>query len=68
MRDLYQITSAIKSVLAAFFGVQSESARKRDFERQSSIPLVAVGCFFVICFVAFIILLAKVAIGVFEVD
>ncbi|HSH48683.1 MAG TPA: DUF2970 domain-containing protein [Halomonas sp.] len=30
----------IKSVLAAFFGVQKETSREEDFQRQSAAPFI----------------------------
>lgn len=30
----------IKSVLAAFFGVQKEASREEDFQRQSAAPFI----------------------------
>lgn len=47
-----QLLSALQSVIAAFFGVQSEDKRKSDFQQHSpiSIIIIAIGLF--ILFVA----------------
>ncbi|ATC89391.1 DUF2970 domain-containing protein [Pseudoalteromonas sp. SCSIO 43095] len=44
--------SALQSVLAAFFGVQSEDKRKTDFKYHSPITLIAIA---VVLFVLFVL-------------
>ena len=51
------ITQVIKSVLAAFIGVQSEANRKKDFESGSLSAYVIAGLIFTALFVVTIIFL-----------
>ena len=51
------ITQVIKSVLAAFIGVQSEANRKKDFESGSLSAYVIAGMIFTTLFVVTIIFL-----------
>jgi len=53
------ITQVVKSVLAAFMGVQSEANRKRDFEHGSLSNYVVAGIIFTLLFVVAIILLVS---------
>ncbi|WP_409522461.1 DUF2970 domain-containing protein [Nitrincola sp. MINF-07-Sa-05] len=48
----------IKSVLAAFFGVQSEANRKRDFEAASPWMFIVVG---IVLAAVFVLIVAGVA-------
>ena len=57
------ITQVIKSVLAAFIGVQSEANRKKDFEQGSLSTYVIAGLIFTVFFVAAIIFLVSTVIG-----
>jgi len=57
------ITQVIKSVLAAFIGVQSEDNRKKDFEQGSLSTYIIAGLIFTIFFVAAIIFLVSTVIG-----
>ncbi|MGO2479673.1 MAG: DUF2970 domain-containing protein [Pseudoalteromonas sp.] len=49
--------SALQSVLAAFFGVQSEHKRQADFQQHSPIVIIAIAFILFIFFVASIYLL-----------
>jgi len=53
------ITQVIKSVLAAFIGVQSEANRKKDFENGSLSTYVIAGIIFTVLFIAAIISLVS---------
>ena len=53
------ITQVVKSVLAAFIGVQSEANRKRDFEHGSLSNYVIAGLIFTALFVIAIIFLVS---------
>ena len=57
------ITQVVKSVLAAFIGVQSETNRKKDFEQGSLSTYVIAGLIFTVFFVAAIIFLVSTVIG-----
>ena len=53
------ITQVVKSVLAAFIGVQSETNRKKDFEHGSLSTYVIAGFIFTALFVVAIIFLVS---------
>ncbi len=53
------ITQVIKSVLAAFIGVQSEANRKKDFESGSLLTYVIAGIIFTVLFIVAIIFLVS---------
>jgi hypothetical protein len=53
------ITQVIKSVLAAFIGVQSEANRKKDFENGSLSTYVIAGIIFTVLFIVAIISLVS---------
>lgn len=53
------VAQVIKSVLAAFIGVQSEANRKKDFESGSISAYVIAGLIFTALFVASIIFLVS---------
>jgi hypothetical protein len=53
------VTQVIKSVLAAFIGVQSEANRKKDFESGSLSAYVIAGLIFTALFVVTIIFLVS---------
>ena len=57
------IIQAVKSVLAAFIGVQSEQNRQRDFSQGSLKVYVIVGIIFTIAFVASLIALVSTILG-----
>jgi hypothetical protein len=56
------ITHVIKSVLAAFIGVQSDNNRKIDFEHGSLSTYIFAGLIFTALFVAAIIFLVSTII------
>jgi len=52
-----------QSVLAAFFGVQSERNRQRDFEHGSGRAFVIAGLIGTVLFVLCVLLVVKLVIG-----
>jgi len=52
--------SAIKSVLAAFFGVQSDHARKQDFSSGKPQHFIIAGILVTIIFIVLILILVKI--------
>ena len=54
--------SLIQSVLAAAFGVQSESKRKQDFQQASPVYLIIVGIMFLVIFISLVLLTVSLAI------
>ena len=50
----------LKSVLASFFGVQSERNRKRDFEHGSPGQFILIGLILTVVFILILYLLVKV--------
>jgi hypothetical protein len=56
------ITQVVKSVLAAFIGVQSETNRKKDFEHGSLSTYVIAGFIFTALFVAAIIFIVSIVV------
>jgi len=48
--------SLIQSVLAAAFGVQSETKRKQDFQQASPIHLILVAVMFLVIFISLVLL------------
>ena len=53
------LSQVIKSVLAAFIGVQSEANRKKDFESGSISSYIIAGIIFTVLFVVSIIFLVS---------
>ncbi|MEC9483594.1 MAG: DUF2970 domain-containing protein [Halomonas sp.] len=53
----------IKSVLAAFFGVQKEQQRQRDFTRETPVAFVVTGVVLALVLVAGILVVAMLAAG-----
>ncbi|CCQ10806.1 hypothetical protein PALB_16780 [Pseudoalteromonas luteoviolacea B = ATCC 29581] len=51
--------SVLQSVLAALFGVQSESKRVKDFQSSSALPYIVIGFLFVTAFVVGLALLVN---------
>ena len=49
----------IKSVLAAFLGVQSEKNRQRDFQSASVWPFVVAGVVMTLAFVLLVVMIAR---------
>ncbi len=53
------IIQTIKSILAAFIGVQTEQNRKIDFEQGSLITYIISGLIFIVLFVSAIVLVVS---------
>ena len=53
------IIQVVKSVLAAFIGVQSEANRKKDFEHGSLSTYIIAGMIFTVLFVVTIIFIVS---------
>lgn len=53
----------VKSVLAAFFGVQKDARRREDFERRSAAPFIVVGILMAVALVILVALVANLAAG-----
>lgn len=53
----------IGSVLSALLGVQSEKARKRDFQHGSPIPFIVVGIVIVALFVLTLWVIVKIVLS-----
>lgn len=51
------------STLAAFFGVQTEKNRRRDFQHSSPLPFVIIGLILAILMVLGLILLVKLVLS-----
>ncbi|ALO33629.1 hypothetical protein CMT41_02030 [Colwellia sp. MT41] len=56
------LKDTFKSVAAAFFGVQSESARKRDFSQGKLSHFIIVGLISVLIFIACLIAIVSLVI------
>ena len=56
---LSQFWQVFSSTLAAFFGVQKESNRQRDFQSNSPIPYILMGIFLAFAVVVGLILLVQ---------
>ena len=59
---LSSLLDTFKSVAAAFFGVQSESARKRDFSQGKLSHFIVVGIIAVLIFIASLIAIVSLVI------
>jgi Protein of unknown function (DUF2970) len=57
------IAQTIKSILAAFIGVQSDKNRKLDFEQGSLATFVIAGLIFTIIFVATLVFVVSRVLG-----
>ncbi len=55
--------SVIKSVLAAFFGVQRDQQRREDFENGKPVSFIVVGIAMAMLLVALVALVATLAAG-----
>lgn len=53
------IFDVVKSVLASFFGVQSDANRKRDFQQGSPLQFIIVGLILTILFIVGMILIVR---------
>ena len=49
----------IKSVLASFFGVQSDKNRQRDFQQGNPLHFIVVGLFLTVIFILLIVGIVK---------
>ena len=49
---MQQLISAMQSVIAAFFGVQSENKRQSDFKQHSALSIIIIAIMLFIIFVA----------------
>ena len=49
----------VASVLAAFFGVQSSTNRKRDFSRGKPLPFIIIGIVMTVLFVGALLLIVR---------
>ncbi|MEJ2116061.1 MAG: DUF2970 domain-containing protein [Gammaproteobacteria bacterium] len=57
------LIDVIKSVLASFFGVQSDEKRKRDFQHGSPAQFIIVGLVLTVLFIVGIIFLVKLILA-----
>lgn len=57
------IFQTIKSVLAAFIGVQSDKNRQHDFEHGSLKSFIIAGLVFTVCFVGAVMFVVSVVLG-----
>ncbi len=53
------IIEVIKSVLASFFGVQTDENRRRDFEKGKPVHFIVVGLILTILFIVIVISIVK---------
>lgn len=54
------IIDVVKSVLASFFGVQSDKNRERDFQQGSPAQFILVGLILTILFIVIMIVIVKI--------
>ncbi|MFO7858528.1 MAG: DUF2970 domain-containing protein [Ectothiorhodospiraceae bacterium] len=57
------VTEVTQSVLAGAFGVQTNEARKRDFQSHSPMPYIIGGAIFTVLLVVGLIILVNVILG-----
>ncbi len=57
------LLDVVKSVLASFFGVQSDKNRKRDFEHGSPAQFIMVGLVLTILFIVGMIFIVKLILA-----
>ena len=58
-RDKPRMLDIIKSVLASFFGVQSDKNRKRDFQQGNPLHFIVAGLFLTAIFILLIVGIVK---------
>ena len=58
-RDKPRMFDIIKSVLASFFGVQSDKNRKRDFQQGNPLHFIVAGLFLTVIFILLIVGIVK---------
>lgn len=57
------LIDVVKSVLASFFGVQSDKNRERDFQQGSPVQFIIVGLVLTIFFIVGMILIVKLILA-----
>ena len=57
------LVDVLKSVLASFFGVQSDENRKRDFQHGSPAQFIIIGLILTVLFIVGIIFLVKLILA-----
>ena len=57
------LIDVLKSVLASFFGVQSDEKRKRDFQQGSPTQFIIVGLVLTVLFIVGMIFLVKLILA-----
>jgi len=57
------LLDVFKSVIASFFGVQSEKNRKRDFEKGEPVQFIVVGLILTIAFIFMMFAIVKLVIS-----
>ena len=57
------ILDVVKSVLASFFGVQSDKNRERDFQQGSPAQFIVVGLLLTIMFIVVMIVIVKIILA-----
>lgn len=57
------LIDVIKSVLASFFGVQSDKNRQRDFQQGSPAQFIIVGLILTVLFIVGMILIVKLILA-----
>ncbi|MBE8167028.1 MAG: DUF2970 domain-containing protein [Shewanella sp.] len=60
---LTQLWQVFASTFAAFFGVQTENNRQRDFNTQSPIPFIIMGIIMAIMLVGGLILIVNIVLN-----
>ena len=57
------IVDVVKSVLASFFGVQSDKNRRRDFQHGNPMQFILVGIVLTILFIVAMIIIVKIILA-----
>jgi len=60
---LSRIWQVFHSTIAAFFGVQSDKNRQKDFQTNSPLPYILMGIALAVVLVASLILLVNLVVG-----
>ena len=60
---LTQLWQVFASTFAAFFGVQTENNRQRDFNTRSPVPFIIMGIIMAIMLVAGLILIVNIVLN-----
>ena len=61
-KDSPSIVDVFKSVIASFFGVQSDKNRRRDFQKGDPMQFIVVGLILTLIFIIIVIALVKVVL------